>query len=70
MNLQLGKPNVEQRNLKYSGLLDLKKMLSGMLQHDQPSLKYSGVLDLKQKLSGQLQHDQPSLNNRPSIAVL
>jgi hypothetical protein len=38
MNLQLGKPNVEQPNLKYSGLLGLKQMLSGMLQHDQPSL--------------------------------
>ncbi|EFX68961.1 hypothetical protein DAPPUDRAFT_259247 [Daphnia pulex] len=63
MNLQLGKPNVEQQNLKYSGLLALKLMLSGMLQHDQPSLKYSGVLDLKQKLSGQLQHDQLSLKN-------
>ncbi len=34
MNLQLGKPDVEQRNLKYSGVLDLKQMLSGMLQHD------------------------------------
>jgi hypothetical protein len=38
MNLQLGKLNVELRILKYSGLLDLKQMLSGMLQHDQPSL--------------------------------
>jgi hypothetical protein len=38
MNLQLGKPNVEQRNLKYSGVLDLKQTLSGMLKHDQPSL--------------------------------
>jgi hypothetical protein len=32
------KPNGEQWNLKYSGLLDLKQMLSGMLQHDQSSL--------------------------------
>jgi hypothetical protein len=38
MNLQLGKLNVEPRNLKYSGLLDLKQMLPGMLQHDQQSL--------------------------------